>query len=36
MEQVPDMVASGRIRHSLIVAALYQFELWWKKHGLAG
>jgi 8-oxo-dGTP pyrophosphatase MutT (NUDIX family) len=31
MEQVPELVASGQIRHSLVVAALYQFELWWKK-----
>jgi len=30
MEQVPELVASGRIRHSLVVAALYQFEVWWK------
>ena len=33
LEQVPELVASGRIRHSLVVAALYQFELWWKKSG---
>jgi ADP-ribose pyrophosphatase len=33
MEQVPELVAAGRIRHSLVVAALYQFELWWKKFG---
>jgi ADP-ribose pyrophosphatase len=33
MEQVPDLVASGQIKHSLVVAALYQFDLWWKKHG---
>jgi 8-oxo-dGTP pyrophosphatase MutT (NUDIX family) len=33
MEQVPELVASGRIRHSLMVAALYQFDLWWKKKG---
>jgi 8-oxo-dGTP pyrophosphatase MutT (NUDIX family) len=32
VEQVPELVASGRIRHSLVVAALYQFDLWWKKH----
>jgi ADP-ribose pyrophosphatase len=30
LEQVPGLVASGQIRHSLVVAALYQFELWWK------
>jgi len=34
--QVPELVASGQIRHALIVAALYQFELWWKKNGPAG
>jgi 8-oxo-dGTP pyrophosphatase MutT (NUDIX family) len=32
MGQVPELVASGQIRHSLVVAALYQFDLWWKKH----
>jgi 8-oxo-dGTP pyrophosphatase MutT (NUDIX family) len=31
MEQVPELVASGQIRHSLVVAALYHFALWWKK-----
>ncbi len=35
MEQAPELVASGRIRHALVVAALYQFDLWWKKHGPA-
>jgi ADP-ribose pyrophosphatase len=33
LEQVPELVASGQIRHSLVVAALYQFDLWWKKNG---
>jgi hypothetical protein len=33
MEQVPELVATGRIQHSLVVAALYQFDLWWKKFG---
>ncbi len=33
MEQAPELVASGRIRHSLIVAALYRFDMWWKKFG---
>jgi ADP-ribose pyrophosphatase len=28
LSQVPDLVAAGKIRHSLIVAALYQFQLW--------
>jgi 8-oxo-dGTP pyrophosphatase MutT (NUDIX family) len=31
LAQVPDLVVSGQIRHALIVAALYQFELWQKK-----
>ncbi len=31
LAQVPELVASGQIRHALIVAALYQFELWWRK-----
>jgi 8-oxo-dGTP pyrophosphatase MutT (NUDIX family) len=35
LEQVPELVASGRIQHSLVVAALYQFDLWWKKFGPA-
>jgi 8-oxo-dGTP pyrophosphatase MutT (NUDIX family) len=36
MEEVPELVASGRIRHSLVVAALYQFCLWLKKQEKAG
>jgi ADP-ribose pyrophosphatase len=32
LRQLPELVASGKIRHALIVAALYQFDLWWKKH----
>jgi 8-oxo-dGTP pyrophosphatase MutT (NUDIX family) len=35
MEQAPELVASGRIRHALVVAALYHFDLWWKKRGMA-
>jgi len=31
LAQVPELVASGQIRHALIVAALYRFDLWWKK-----
>ena len=30
VSEVPGMVASGKIRHSLVVAALYHFELWQK------
>jgi 8-oxo-dGTP pyrophosphatase MutT (NUDIX family) len=32
MEQVEELVATGQIRHALMVAALYQFGLWWKRH----
>jgi ADP-ribose pyrophosphatase len=28
LAQVPELVASGQIRHSLVVAALFQFNLW--------
>lgn len=28
VQEVPRLVASGRIRHSLVVVALYHFELW--------
>jgi ADP-ribose pyrophosphatase len=28
VEAVPQLVASGRIRHCIVVAALYHFELW--------
>jgi hypothetical protein len=28
--QAPELVASGQIRHSLVVAALYHFDLWRK------
>jgi len=34
VSQVQELVASGQIRHALLVAALYQFELWHRKqHG---
>jgi ADP-ribose pyrophosphatase len=29
--EVPGLVASGKIRHSIIIAALYQFDLWRRK-----
>jgi len=32
--EIPQLIARGRIRHSLVVAALYQFELW--QGGLQG
>jgi ADP-ribose pyrophosphatase len=31
IEQIPELVAEGKIRHSLVVAALYHFELWRKQ-----
>jgi 8-oxo-dGTP pyrophosphatase MutT (NUDIX family) len=30
---VSGMVANGRIRHALVVVALYHFELWQRRHG---
>jgi ADP-ribose pyrophosphatase len=30
LAEVPQLVASGKIRHALMVAALYQFDLWRK------
>ncbi len=33
IEEAPRLVASGKIRHSLVVVALYHFELW--QRGLA-
>ena len=27
-EEIPDLVHTGKIRHSLVVVALYHFELW--------
>jgi 8-oxo-dGTP pyrophosphatase MutT (NUDIX family) len=29
--QIPELVASGKIKHSLVVVALYYFELWQRK-----
>jgi 8-oxo-dGTP pyrophosphatase MutT (NUDIX family) len=26
--EIPELIAAGRIRHSLVVVALYHFELW--------
>jgi ADP-ribose pyrophosphatase len=31
VDEVPGLVASGKIRHSLVVAALFHFELWRKR-----
>jgi ADP-ribose pyrophosphatase len=35
-DQLPGLVASGQIRHSIIIAALYHFELWRQKAGTGG
>jgi ADP-ribose pyrophosphatase len=32
-EEIPGLIQAGRIRHSIIVAALYQFELWRRGKG---
>ncbi len=29
---IPELVATGRIRHSLVVVALYHYELWRQRH----
>src|SRR5437899_8555481 len=31
VSQVPDLVAEGKIRHSLVVVGLYYFELWQRR-----
>jgi ADP-ribose pyrophosphatase len=33
MDEVPGLVASGKIRHCLVIAALFHFELWRKRAG---
>lgn len=33
VEQIPELVAQGKIGHSLVVVALYYFDLWRKKQG---
>lgn len=30
---IPALIESGRIRHSIIVSALYHFDLWRRRHG---
>lgn len=32
VHEVPDLVLAGKIRHCIVVAALYQFELWRARH----
>ena len=31
--EVPKLVANGKIRHSLVVVALYYFDLWQRRLG---
>ena len=33
VEQIGELVSEGKIRHSLVIAALYHFELWQKQKG---
>lgn len=33
VSQIPDLVRTGKIRHSLVVVALYYFELWQRRGG---
>ena len=33
VEEIPSLVASGKICHSIIIAALYHFDLWRRKRG---
>ena len=35
VSEIPDLVSSGKIAHSLVVVALYHFELWRKKNSLS-
>jgi ADP-ribose pyrophosphatase len=32
-EEVPDLIAIGKISHSLVLAAFYKYERWKKNHG---
>ncbi len=32
IEEIPSLVSSGRVKHSLVAVALYHFELWVKNH----
>jgi 8-oxo-dGTP pyrophosphatase MutT (NUDIX family) len=32
VSKIPELVSSGKILHSLVVAAFYHFELWRKEH----
>jgi ADP-ribose pyrophosphatase len=33
IDEIPSLVAAGKIRHSLVVVALYHHELWTRQHG---
>ena len=32
MADIPDLVVNGKIRHSLVVVALFHFDLWKRRH----
>jgi hypothetical protein len=34
VDEIPKLIAAGKIRHSLVVVALYHFDLW--QRGLRG
>jgi hypothetical protein len=34
IDEIPKLIADGKIRHSLVVVALYHFDLW--QRGLRG
>lgn len=33
IEQLPELMATGKIRHSLVAVALYHFDLWLRRRG---
>ena len=35
VEEIPALIESGKIRHSIIISALYHFELWRRRHEVA-
>ena len=36
IDEIPKLVLSGRVKHSLVAVALYHFELWIRDHPLEG
>lgn len=33
VDDIPSMISSGRIKHSLVIVALYHYQLWLKRQG---